>query len=224
MKPYFKLRHVLLCLDGTLINTEPNLVACLNHAVGKHAFPAHGIAQIRPLISYSSLAMNNEAAIDATQELQGAIQAGMPYINLNPVAAQSDLFFGIVKTLLITESRGLKWGVMFNKLSRYTNPLLARMRLTDRAGCNVSGDTISQSKPHSEPTLITSRQANVKPENRSCIGDAKQHILADNMTNMKTTAVFHGHIKSDDKPKTRRAPELINSSKQLSAWIQTSCH
>ena len=139
------------------------------------------------------------------------------------IAQHSQFFLGIEHTLNTIESLGLKWGIVTNKRERFTNPLVASLKLTNRAACIISGDTTANSKPHPEPMFTACKQAKVKPEECVYIGDAIHDIDAGKNANMKTLAALYGYLKPDDKPNEWGADALIESPEQLTIWINAAC-
>lgn len=218
----FKLACVLFDLDGTLVDTAPDLAVCLNRAIKKHGFAEVSINEIRPYISYGSAAMIAKATGNVADPLQNNILEDMLTDYQNNIAEHSTFFKGIIDTLNTIEKLGLKWGVVTNKRERFTLPLMAALNLTERAACVVSGDTTANSKPHPEPMLAACKQAQVKPEQCVYIGDAIHDITAGKSANMKTLAALYGYLKSDDRPTDWGADGLIDSPEQLTSWIHSA--
>ncbi len=223
MPTHVKLSCVLFDLDGTLLDTAPDLLACLNRALQVHHLMAADETVVRPLISYGAAAM-----IDASQPaalpkgLHEAILTLMLDLYQQNIAEHSRFFPGMPEVLAMIESEGLKWGVVTNKRERFTLPLMAAMNLTGRAACIISGDTAGKPKPHPEPMLAACRQAGVLPEQCVYIGDAHHDMVAGKSVNMKTLAAVYGYLKPADVPETWGADALIASPGQLSAWLESA--
>jgi phosphoglycolate phosphatase len=221
----FKLDCVLFDLDGTLVDTAPDLVACLNRAMSAHGFSEIEHDDVKPMISHGAMAMINHAVADADPELKKRMLDFMLDCYQNNIAEHSRFFAGISETLEAIETLGLKWGVVTNKRERFTLPLMAALNLSERAACIVSGDTTANSKPHPEPMLAACRQAGVKPENCVYIGDASHDIAAGKNANMKTLAALYGYLNDGDRPESWGADALIEHPQQLLHWIHSSlCH
>ena len=221
----FKLDCVLFDLDGTLVDTAPDLIACLNQALLAHGYAAVNDAEIKPCISLGALAMIKQAAADADSAQQEQMLAFMLDCYQNNIAKHSRFFNGIRETLEAIEKLGLKWGVVTNKRERFTLPLMEALNLSARAACVISGDTTANSKPHPEPMLAACKQAAVRPENCVYIGDACHDIAAGKNANMKTLAAIYGYLKDGDQPENWGADALIEHPDQLQEWIQaTLCH
>lgn len=221
----FRLDCVLFDLDGTLVDTAPDLVACLNKALAAHGYQAIEHLDVKPLISHGALAMIAHAAADADPALKSRMLDFMLDCYQNNIAEHSRFFAGIAETLEAIETLGLKWGVVTNKRERFTLPLMDALNLSERAACIVSGDTTANPKPHPEPMLAACKQAGVKPENCVYIGDALHDITAGKNANMKTLAALYGYLKDGDRPENWGADALIEHPEQLLQWIHSSlCH
>jgi len=224
MTSEFNLSCVLFDLDGTLVDTAPDLIACLNKALNAHGFDSIESDSIKPFISYGAAAMINKSVSHTDQVTQNKILETMLALYQDNIAEHSQFFSGIAETLKTIESLGLKWGIVTNKRERFTNPLVNAFNLKDRAACIISGDTTANSKPHPEPMLSACVQANVKPEECVYIGDALHDITAGKSANMKTLAAVYGYLKPDDIPTNWGADALIESPEQLTSWITATCH
>ena len=110
--------------------------------------------------------------------------------------------------------RGLPWGIVTNKATRFTQPLVQAMELLRGAGAVVSGDTTPHSKPHPEPLLEAARRLGVEP--RSCIyvGDDERDIVAGEAAGMKTVAAVYGYLGAK-APSAWGADAMINSPDEL---------
>ncbi|HEY8036677.1 MAG TPA: HAD-IA family hydrolase [Methylobacter sp.] len=224
MSADFKLSCVLFDLDGTLVDTAPDLISCLNRALNAHGFDTAAPEIIKPFISYGAAAMINASQPSINDQLKANILETMLTLYQNNIAEHTVFFSGMVDTLAAIEAQGLKWGVVTNKRERFTNPLMDALKLTERAACIVSGDTTANSKPHPEPMLAACKQADVDPQECVYIGDALHDITAGKNAQMKTLAAVYGYINPGDTPETWGADALIESPDQISTWIASlSC-
>ncbi|MGD0958699.1 MAG: HAD-IA family hydrolase [Methylomonas sp.] len=218
----FKLDCVLFDLDGTLVDTAPDLIACLNKALAAHAMAEIDFRAAKPLISHGALAMINLAAGDADAGLKTRMQEYMLDCYEQNIAIHSRFYDGITETLAEIESLGLKWGVVTNKRLRFTLPLMAALQLEKRAACIIGGDSTAYSKPHPQPLLAACLQVGVKPENCVYIGDAAHDISAGKSAHMKTLAAVYGYLQPADRPENWGADALIEHPRQLLNWIRGS--
>jgi phosphoglycolate phosphatase len=223
MSKDFKLSCVLFDLDGTLVDTAPDLISCLNRALTVHGLDTVAAESVKPFISFGAAAMINESLASSDVQLKADILESMLTHYQNNIAEHTVFFTGMIETLAAIEAQGLKWGVVTNKRERFTNPLMDALKLTDRAACIVSGDTTAKPKPHSEPMLLACKQAQVNPLECVYIGDAKHDITAGKNVQMKTLVALYGYINPGDAPETWGADALIESPEQISNWISLSC-
>jgi phosphoglycolate phosphatase len=215
----FKLSCVLFDLDGTLVDTAPDLIACLNRSLNAHGLDTVAPEIIKPFISYGAAAMIYAGQPAVSDCLRADILKTMLDCYQENIAEHTVFFSGMTDTLAAIEAQGLKWGVVTNKRERFTNPLMDALKLTGRAACIVSGDTTANSKPHPEPMLAACKQAGVEPRECVYIGDAEHDIIAGKSAQMKTLAALYGYIKPGDTPETWGADALIESPAQISTWI-----
>lgn len=222
----FKLSCVLFDLDGTLVDTAPDLIACLNFALAGSGFETISAASVRPLISFGASAMIKMCLQDRfTQELHDALLITMLDHYQTHIAEHTVFFPGMTETLASIEASGLKWGVITNKQKRFTDPLMTALDLNQRAACIISGDSTGNSKPHPEPMFAGCKQADVAPEECVYIGDAPHDIAAGKNAGMKTLAALYGYLKPEDTPHSWGADALIEHPEQIKAWIKTAlCH
>jgi phosphoglycolate phosphatase len=222
----FKLSCVLFDLDGTLADTAPDLILCLNKALSSHGLATITADAVKPFISYGPVAMINESLkLSISEVLRADILETMLDLYQNNIAEHTVFFKGMSDTLDAIEAQGLSWGVVTNKRERFTNPLMDALKLTDRAACIISGDTTANPKPHIEPMLAACKQAAVKSNECVYIGDARHDITAGKNAQMKTLAALYGYLKPGDTPETWGADALIASPEQLATWITSAlCH
>jgi phosphoglycolate phosphatase len=222
MTPNFKLACVLFDLDGTLVDTAPDLIACLNKALDAHGYPQARYEQVKPHISFGATAMIKASVGDQADDAQQAeiLETVLDHYQ-NNIAEHSLFFNGIVDTLNLIESQGLKWGVITNKRKRFTDPLMDALKLSARAACIISGDSTAYPKPHVLPMLTACQIAEVDPKHCVYIGDAHHDITAGSNAQMHTLAALWGYLRDDDQPETWGANALIESPNHLTDWINT---
>jgi len=218
----FVLKCVLFDLDGTLVDTAPDLIACLNQALAQHGFASVPSAQVRPFISFGATAMITHSSAATAVATHPQILETMLALYENNIVQHGGFFTGMADTLQFIENQGLKWGVITNKQERFTRPLMRALNLTDRAACIISGDTTAHSKPHPEPMQEGCRQAQVAPEHCVFIGDALHDITAGKQVGMKTLAAVYGYLTAQDRPEQWGADALVASPAHITAWVERS--
>lgn len=215
----FKLACVLFDLDGTLVDTAPDLIACLNTALNLHGYQAVAYATVKPYISFGAMEMIQAAKVTNDKVIQNQILTTMLEHYEHNILVHGGFFSGIDTSLDLIESLGLKWGIVTNKQQRFTQPLVKALKIEQRAACIISGDTTTKSKPHAEPMFAACEQAQVKAEECVFVGDALHDITAGNAAGMQTIAATYGYLTAEDQPEQWGANSLITTPTQINSLI-----
>jgi phosphoglycolate phosphatase len=125
----------------------------------------------------------------------------------------------LLEVLDVLEQRQLPWGVVTNKPGWLTDPLLATLGLSARAGCVVSGDTVAERKPHPLPLLHAAALLRVDPQYCVYVGDAERDIQAGRAAGMRTIVAAYGYIGDDDEPGQWNATGTIDHPRELLEWL-----
>lgn len=192
---------VLFDLDGTLADTAPDLAAAINLMRRKRNLGVLPFEQIRPLIFQGDAGLIRLAfQIESghrdfsvlREEFLNSYEAG--------VCVETKLFPGMLEIIEGLEARGVPWGIVTNKVERFTTPLVEALGLATRSACVVSGDTTAWQKPHPAPLLHAARALNVAPENIVYVGDDLRDIQAGLAAGMTTIAAGYGYCGTDVPP------------------------
>lgn len=221
-----KLSCVLFDLDGTLVDTAPDLCACLNFALEQHDFSPVAANDVKPHVSFGAIALINasiEKAVD--DEKRAAILNTMLTEYEANIARYSRLFDGMLDVLDFIEMKNLSWGIVTNKRERFALPLIQALELQNRAACVICGDTTPNPKPHPAPLFEACKRANVSAAECVYIGDAAHDILAGKNADMHTLAATYGYLQANENPDLWGANALIHSPQHLLTWLEDAlCH
>lgn len=210
------IKGVLFDLDGTFADTAPDLAAALNQVLEEEGKPPLPFERIRPVVSHGGIALIRLGFNLNPQDSDfKRLKERFLSIYLDNISVMTTVFEGINELLDILESRDIAWGIVTNKPSWLTDPLMQQLGYSDRAATIVSGDTTSQSKPHPEPLYHASREINCLPEQCLYIGDAERDIIAGNRAGMLTITALFGYIESHDKPESWGADGMINHPQEI---------
>lgn len=211
---------VLFDLDGTLVDTAPDLGNALNVMRRRRGLPAIFEQAYRPQASHGTQGLLRLGfGVDSTHpDFASLRQEFLDYYAVH-LTANSPIFEGMAEVLAAFDARGIKWGVVTNKPAVYTQPLLKHLGLLARAACVVSGDTCAQAKPHPAPVLHACAVAGVLPGNCLYIGDAQRDVQAASAAGMPSLVALYGYLGEDDRPDTWGAQGSINSPADLLAWV-----
>ncbi|BBL75642.1 HAD family hydrolase [Methylomagnum ishizawai] len=210
---------VLFDLDGTLLDTAPDLVFALNAALAEAGLPPCAATAVKPHISGGARAMLGHALGRPVAAAGEPLLQRMLDLYQTHLADRTGLFEGMDTVLAELDARGLPWGIVTNKRRRFTDPLAAALRLTPRTACIVSGDTTAECKPHPLPLLEASRRLGHAPERCVYIGDAAKDMEAGRRAGMTTLAAWYGYIAADDNPLGWGADGHIHRPLDLLAWL-----
>ena len=211
---------ILFDLDGTLVDTAPDLAFALNSLLLAHGKQALDYDLIRPVASHGSaglLKLGFGINTDHTDYL-GLQQQFLQFYQDN-IARETALFDGMELVLATLEEQKIPWGIVTNKPAFLTDPLLDKLQLTHRAACIVSADTTAHSKPHPAPMLYACDKINIPPEQCVYIGDAARDIEAGNVVNMFTIIALYGYLSDEDKPNTWQANMTIKHPHDILKWL-----
>ena len=207
---------VLFDLDGTLIDTAPDLAQALNHVLQQQDRTPLPFAQIRPVVSYGALGLiklgfNRQPGDPEFTALRTELLA----YYAQHLSTHSRVFSGIHLVLQHLEVVQIPWGVVTNKPGYLTRPLLAALALDTRAAVIVSGDTCAQSKPHPAPILYACQQLQINPRHAWYIGDADRDITAGRAAGNTTIGAAYGYIHPDESVADWAADHIIQKPLEL---------
>lgn len=189
---------VLFDLDGTLIDTAPDMGAALNNLLVEEGYDPLPLQSIRPVVSKGGLVLTQLGFGEIVTELEiEPLRKRFLQHYRNIVADNSALFAGMDEVLNTLENNNLLWGIVTNKPEWLTTPLLEQLNLNQRASVVICGDTLEFKKPHPQPLIIAAETIGVKCENCIYVGDDKRDIDAGNAANMITLSAAYGYIEAN---------------------------
>src|SRR3954468_1320307 len=186
---------VLFDLDGTLADSAGDLAGAVNRIRRERGMADVPVATLRPHASAGARGLLGAGmgVVPGDAEYPALREQFLAYYEAG-LAETTALFDGIGPMLDGLEARGLRWGIVTNKLARYTRPVVAALGLDARAGAIVSGDTTAHPKPHPAPLLHAARMLDVNAEQCVYVGDDLRDILAGNAAGMPTIAAEYGYL------------------------------
>jgi len=220
MKGKSTVRSVLFDLDGTLLDTAPDLAFACNAAVTEAGLQPQPMGALKPLISGGAAAMLRHTLAANRQEADlTPLLERMLAIYRENIAVHTRLFGGMEAVLVELETRNLSWGIVTNKVTRFTEPLLQSLNLLERPACVISGDTTPEHKPHPMPLLEACRRIGSRPSQCVYVGDARRDIEAGRNAGMTTLAALYGYVSTDDPAESWGADGLLQHPQELLSWL-----
>ncbi|MET0291985.1 MAG: phosphoglycolate phosphatase [Steroidobacteraceae bacterium] len=212
-------RGVLFDLDGTLIDTAPDMIAALNQLLGEEGGAPLPYALARTQVSHGSTGLVGLAFPGIGTERFEQLRARFLALYNDRVAHETKLFDGALEVLDAIEASNRSWGIVTNKPTFLTTPLLDSIGLAARAGCVVCGDTLPQRKPHPAPLLYAADLIGVPSERCLYIGDAERDVVAAHAAHMPVVLASYGYLGPDDAPQSWGADAEIDSLRGLLQWL-----
>ena len=210
---------VLFDLDGTLVDTAPDLVAVLNellHERGRVRMP-FAVARNEVSNGATGLLRLGFGELQAPGELEG-LRARFLETYRRKVCVKSKLFMDI--DTLFREDGEFRWGIVTNKPHAFTELLLMGLGIAGRWQTVVSGDRLPQRKPDPAPLLLAARELGVAPAHCVYIGDAPRDVEAGRAAGMKTVAAAFGYIRPHEDPSTWGADFLVRQPHEIPAVLR----
>jgi phosphoglycolate phosphatase len=206
---------VLFDLDGTLLDTAPDMVASLNTLLAEQAREPLPYPRARAHVSHGVLGLLKLAFGDLADEPRGRLQQRFLEIYSGRLAAETRPFDGMTAVLDTLEAAAIPWGVVTNKPAWLTEPLLGHMDLRARCACIVSGDTVARRKPDPLPLFHAVETLAVAASGATYVGDAERDIVAGRAAGMRTVAALYGYIPAEEDASTWGADHGIRSPGEL---------
>lgn len=207
---------VLFDLDGTLIDTAPDMGGALNNLLVEENYSPLPLDQIRPFVSQGGLVLTRLGFADkvSEDEIEPLRLRFLDHYRAI-VADNSYLFAGMATTLDEIEARNMPWGIVTNKPEWLTFPLLEALDLRHRSGVVIGGDTLEKRKPDPLPLRIAAERIGVECTDCVYIGDDERDIIAGRAAGMKTLVAAYGYIEADMDIRNWQADGTIQSPAEL---------
>ena len=207
---------ILFDLDGTLVDTAEEFLIAINSLLRKDNLPLMLLESVRPLISKGSRALVREV-YDRKLRPDQLDSHHVDFLTCykEGLGSKAHLFHGMSNVLDAIEASGRIWGVVTNKPSEFTVPLLEKLNLYDRAACVVSGDSTPYPKPHPAPLLKACGMINQTAKDCIYIGDDERDILAANAARMRSIVALYGYKDPGQNAEKWGASGLISDPTDL---------
>ncbi len=208
---FLDVRAVLFDLDGTLIDSAPDLGAAVDKMRVDRGLPSLPPAHYRPMAGAGARGMIGLAFGLTPEDADFPALREEFFSNYEQCMTQRTYAFdGVYELIADLVALDLPWGVVTNKSERFANPLTRSMPLFASARTVISGDTTAHAKPHPEPLFEAARRLDVKPSHCLYVGDDERDILAGLAAGMGTVAATYGYLGQKADPVLWGAHATIN--------------
>ncbi len=214
------IKAIFFDLDGTLIDTAKDMARAFNQLLAEESRPALHYDLIRSEASHGARALLALAFDEAENSDRFArLQQRFLDIYQNNLHVETTLFPDMDKILTILEAHNVPWGIVTNKPSRFTLPLLESLQLRGRAAAIVCADTAGVSKPDPKPMFDACTQAGVEPRDAVYIGDDQRDVESAHNAGMPCIAMRCGYIRRGQNPDSWGADHIMDTVSDLKVWI-----
>lgn len=210
---------VLFDLDGTLIDSAPDLAAAANRMRLRRGLDPLSPSEFRPMVGAGARGMLAIAfGITPEHDEFAAMREEFFDEYQSDMTSQTVVFPEMSPVLERLEAAGLRWGIVTNKAERFALPVVAAVGLA-HCGALVCGDTTPHAKPHPAPLLEAARRLEVPPEACIYVGDDLRDVQAGRAAGMRTVAVAWGYLGLGEPIECWGADALMVSADGLLNWL-----
>ena len=216
------LRAVLFDLDGTLLDTAPDMVGALNALRQEELLAPMPYDAVRSAVSHGAARVVKAGFPDANPETALRLQKRFLDIYRGALSRETRLFPGMSEVLDALASSRIKCGIVTNKAAWLTEPLLLELGLRARFACVVSGDTVAERKPHPLPLLHAAALAEVAPSDCVYVGDDERDVRAAHAAAMPALVANYGYLRDDEDSTLWNGDGYLQRPLDLLDWLKTS--
>jgi 2-phosphoglycolate phosphatase len=216
------LRAILFDLDGTLLDTAPDMVGALNSLRREQDLEPLPFDAARASVSHGSTRLVKLGFPDADPGEFAALQRRFLELYRADLSRHTRLFAGMDSVLAALMSRGLRVGIVTNKPAWLTDPLLDELKLRDRFACVVSGDTLSARKPDPLPMLHAANLAGVAADACIYLGDAERDVQAAHAAGMPALVAIYGYLHAGEDWQAWGGDGFVEQPVGLLDWLERS--
>lgn len=213
---FHNVQAVLFDLDGTLIDSAPDLGAAVDKMRVERGLSSFPLAHYRHMAGAGARGMLGIAFGMTPEHPDYEVMKEEFFVNYeNCMTERTRIFDGVVDMIARLVAQDLPWGVVTNKSNRFTDPLTSAMPLFATAGTIVSGNTTPHAKPHPEPLFEAARRLGLTPSDCVYVGDDERDIVAGRAAGMRTVAALYGYLGPQAQPEAWGADARIERLSDL---------
>lgn len=187
------IRAVLFDLDGTLLDSAPDLVAALNRVRESETLAPLDVAEMSRHVSRGAVGLLNAGMPATDQDTFESWRTGFLDHYAANIYRESTLYEGVQELIGFLVNSGIPWGIVTNKSEALTLPIIEAAHLKDTISCVVCGDTLGRSKPDPAPVSLACCILNVSPKNTLFVGDDTKDLAAGRAAGTQTAVVHYGY-------------------------------
>jgi phosphoglycolate phosphatase len=215
-------RPVLLFdLDGTLVDSAPDLAGAANDLRATQGLPPLPYADLRPMVGAGARGMVGVAfgVAPGDPRFDGLKDAFLARY-ADRLLQETHVFAAMHPVLDALDAAGLPWGIVTNKAMRFTAPLVEGLGLARRAQVVIAGDTTPHAKPHPAPLLEAARRIGVPAQTCAYVGDDLRDMQAGRAAGMATLAAAWGYLGQGEPLQAWGADQVLDVPSSLLQWLE----
>ncbi len=214
------IKAVLFDLDGTLLDSAPDLIASLNFlraGLGLVALPAD---DLRHFVSRGAIGLIKAGMPPCDDETLALWREGFLSHYRDNSLVQSRPFDGVELMLKELQTRDIPWGVVTNKMESLSVPLLEKLGWQSMISAVVYGDTVSSSRPDPEPLLAACKKIGILPEDALMVGDDLRDVQAGNRAGCQTAFALYGYADKESRSEITDSTTLISTPHEVLSILE----
>lgn len=217
-----EIRGVLFDLDGTLLDTAPDMAEALNRLREAEGLGRLPFDRIRPHVSHGAPRLIRLAFGEPEADRYESLRTRFLDLYAGALAVHTRLFDGFERVLDRVEHAGMRWGIVTNKPGWLAIPLLAQIGLASRCGCVVAGDTLAERKPHPLPLLHAAGLLGLEPRDCVYVGDAERDVQAARNAGMIPLVAGFGYLAEGEDPGAWLPEAIFSHPEELLDWLDVA--
>jgi len=217
------IKLVAFDLDGTLVDSAPDIARAVDTALRELGLPEPGLEEVRSWVGDGVTRLMQRALANALgiEPTAARVEEGLALFRRaygQHVAVDSRLYPDTLATLDALKSAAYRLVCVTNKSAEFTLPLLKALGIYDYFDLVLSGDSLPARKPDPLPLLHAARQFELQPSACCMVGDSRNDILAARAAGFLTVAMMHGYHQGEDLA-ALGADKLLESFRELPAFL-----
>ena len=212
---------LLFDLDGTLVDSAPDLAGAANDLRCQHGLPPLPYPLLRPMVGSGARGMIGVAfGVLPTDRRFADLRDAFLARYAERLLQSTEVFESMRTVLDHLDVIGLRWGIVTNKAMRFAAPIVDGLGLLGRTAVLIAGDSTPYAKPHPEPLLEAARRLGVAPSTCAYVGDDERDIVAGRAAGMVTVAAAWGYLGQGEPVAAWGADHVLSSPGELLNWLE----
>jgi len=211
---------VLFDLDGTLIDSAPDLAGTANDLRAARGLPPLAFDLLRPMVGAGARGMVGVAfGLKPGDDEFIALRDAFLDHYAQRMLRHTQVFDAMLPVLQRLDEAGVRWGIVTNKVARFTEPIVTGLGLRERIAALVCGDTTPHSKPHPAPLHEAARQLALSAAQCVYVGDDLRDVVAGRAAGMATLVALWGYLGDGPSVHEWGADAVLDTPTALLNWL-----